>query len=95
MAIAGVPSEVGHFRPKWALRFMSSLPPTATEEPTFRFGSFVPGTEVISSCDLNYLQYRLRKPVGDACQNSAKHSKRRLMSARKPLEDLCHHSQQP
>jgi len=34
-------------RPNWAFRVMSGLPPIATEEPTFRIGSFVPIGDII------------------------------------------------
>ena len=35
-------SEMGHSRRNRTVRVMSGLPPTATQEPTFRLGSFVP-----------------------------------------------------
>jgi hypothetical protein len=47
----GDPEEVdqtarGHSRPNGVVRVTSDLPPTATQEPTFRLGGFVPKPDV-------------------------------------------------
>jgi hypothetical protein len=41
--------SIGHSRPNSAVRVMFGSPLTATEEPTFRFGGFVPDTDIATA----------------------------------------------
>ncbi len=85
-------SEVGHFRPKWAARVTSALPPIATELRTSPEVRFVPTPEIIRRKKKRRGRSR---PIRRGCVRCRLGSTSRRATISQSLSALCCQSPRP